>query len=383
MRVLIVCNYDGSIPYIPILINKLAAKNIQFDILDIGLSKFHSQKDIHNFTITNIVHPFFLKIPLIRKYLRRLCTKSFLKKLNIQYSVVNFHYASTRLIELFPEIKNISNYFVLNMWGSDFYRDRFKNGVEKSQLFIYNFVDKIAFANEYFLDIFCNHYKMEFRIDLSKKSYIVRWGIEIVDLMQKISSIESKEKMCGVLGIPTNRIIVTVGYNASSYQQHEKIIESIAKLEKQVLKRLFIVVPMTYRGEKADYAIRVEGLLKLKELDHIVYLKELSDQNIARLRLISDITINMQITDDLSASIQEHLFSGNIVICGEWLPYGVFLDQGIRIDLIKIEDLESRLIYILQNLNKYQEDFNGNRDLVYQFSSWSNNIFSWVNLYKR
>src|SRR3989304_10346614 len=64
-------------------------------------------------------------------------------------------------------------------------------------------------------------------------------------------------------------------------------------------------------------------------LNYKIMKSMLNIEDIARLRLIANIVLNIQTTDQLSASVQEHLFAGNIVIVGKWLPYDIYDEMGI------------------------------------------------------
>ncbi|MEM4260508.1 MAG: hypothetical protein QXG00_04685 [Candidatus Woesearchaeota archaeon] len=382
MRILIVCNYEGSKPYIPNLVERLLSLNYNVDILDIGNFYFIKTNNVCYIDTKNKIHPLFFKIPLMRKYLRIVITKNFIKKLETKYDVVNLHYASKIYSHFLKELKIIGGKLILNMWGSDFYRDRFNKNTEFKQLKVYDYVDKILFASEYFLKTFNNYYLATYRRNYQSKLSVVRWGIDIIDKIKFIRNNEDKKNIRQYFNIPEDYIVITVGYNASIFQQHTKIIQKIKELKEKFFKKIYLLLPMTYREDKKNYIEEVRSLLNSFSVKYLILINYISDLDIARLRLVTDIAINMQMTDDLNASIQEHLFAGNIVVCGDWLPYKVYTDNGIHIEFVSFDNLSAKLYDISLNFDSYSKKFNENVDKVYKFSSWEYNIQSWVNVFE-
>lgn len=382
MKILIVCNYEGGIRYISNLIKQLKVLDYHVDILDIGQYRFSHVNNINNIDYKRVVPTYFLKIPFIRKFFRIFIMKTFLKNLDTKYDVINLHYATKVHSFFLRDFKNLSNKLVLNMWGSDFFRDRFNKKIELKQLKVYNSVEKILFANEYFQKEFVDYYLKNYQLNYLGKSSVVRWGINMIDTMKNISSREDRNDICRFFNINEDSLVLTVGYNASIYQQHIKIIDSINKIRENFLDKLILMLPMTYREDQKDYIANVISLLDSYSLNYKIFTKPMIDDDVARLRLITDIAINMQTTDDLSGSVQEHLYTGNIVVCGNWLPYKVYFDNGIHLELVSFENLSEKLVDILYNFKCYKNKFNENPSKIYKFSSWEYNLPKWVEAFK-
>ena len=77
---------------------------------------------------------------------------------------------------------------------------------------------------------------------------------------------------------------------------------------------------MTY-GLTAEYLNQIIDHLKKTGLSYIILSDFLTKKEVAKLRLITDIAINISISDAYSASVQEQIYAENIVITGNWLPY--------------------------------------------------------------
>ncbi len=48
--------------------------------------------------------------------------------------------------------------------------------------------------------------------------------------------------------------------------------------------------------------------------------------------------IQLQATDSFSSSMRETLYAGNIVITGDWLPYGTLDEKGVF--MLKVSSVE-------------------------------------------
>lgn len=378
MNILLVCNYKGSWPYIPNLSKRLASLSYNVDILDIGEFRFFTVNNSNVLANYQIVPNFLLKLPFIRKYFRNKITRKFLRKLNKKYDVVNLHYATKIYSYFLNEFRAISNKVILNMWGSDYYRDRFNRETEIRQMQIYDSVDEILFANEIFQKSFCAYYLSNYNRSYLNKSAVVRWGIDNIEVMEKIKLTEDRRIICQHFGIDPNCIIITIGYNASIYQQHIKIIRSILEIRSNFLDKIVLMLPMTYREDEEGYIERVRSFLDINSFNYLLISSFMTDIDVARLRLITDIAINMQTTDDLNASIQEHLYSGKIVLAGDWLPYEVFSEYGIYLERVSFENLSTTILKIYDDYDNYLNKFKNNVDKIYKFSSWEFNLPFWV-----
>jgi glycosyltransferase involved in cell wall biosynthesis len=108
----------------------------------------------------------------------------------------------------------------------------------------------------------------------------------------------------------------------------------------------------------------------------------MNDREVAFLRLSSDIMIQVQNTDSFSSSMREHLYAGNVVITGDWLPYETLDKKGCF--MLKVSDVDlvgEKLVYAINNLDSLKKRCQGNPEIIWELSSWENNIDSWCNLY--
>ena len=98
----------------------------------------------------------------------------------------------------------------------------------------------------------------------------------------------------------------------------------------------------------------------------------------AALRLLSDIFIQVQTTDALSGSTQEHLYAGSFTIVGDWLPYKILKESGVVFNSVRSI---SEIIDIIELFNSECTDFKEkNIYAIGMLSSWQYTIKDWVML---
>ena len=105
-------------------------------------------------------------------------------------------------------------------------------------------------------------------------------------------------------------------------------------------------------------------------------------REMAELAMITDVMIHVQTTDQLSSAMLSHMYNGNIVIAGAWLPYVWLQDNNVFfLKVGKIPELTSCLEKVVINLDDYKKQCTGNPDIIYQLSSWENASAMWMRMY--
>jgi len=138
---------------------------------------------------------------------------------------------------------------------------------------------------------------------------------------------------------------------------------------------------MTY-GTEPEYRNKLKEALTRFPYPHAAIEYFLSDEDNAHLRKATDILIQVQKSDSFSASTQEHMFAGNLLITGDWLPYGDLEESGIYFRKIGLPRKSGdELLYCIEHLSQEKEKCNQNADAIYKLSSWSANIPHWLELY--
>lgn len=317
----------------------------------------------------NKVFQFFDRIKGLRRFYRFSLYRKLVKKLP-HYDFIHAHFLNVDNCYVTGLISNQSKK-ILSVWGSDFYRSNHKlrEYIKKSALQ----ADAITFTNEVTRDDFIDAYKWD-----KDNLYICRFGLAPLDEQKNLE--ESRNESKSILGWNEDKIAVAIGYNLSEGQQHLKILDQLDQL-KEYSDRLELILPITY-GDNLKYKQQLISKLEDLPFSYVVYDKFLSDLTISRIRNASDIMIQLQITDQFSGSMQEHLFARNVVITGSWLPYQTMKEHGVKfIEIDNVSELSGTLENLLDNFDDRFSDTVKNPSSIEFLSSWDKNISNWLKLY--
>jgi hypothetical protein len=108
----------------------------------------------------------------------------------------------------------------------------------------------------------------------------------------------------------------------------------------------------------------------------------MSDYELCESRIISDIMVNLQVTDTQASSIKEAFAARNIVLVGDWLPYKFYEDLGVFLIRSDLKNFKSNFIGLIEGINTYKNLTNSNLDVVSSFASWERIIPKFINVYK-
>jgi len=219
-----------------------------------------------------------------------------------------------------------------------------------------------------------------YRNKYSNKLRICSFGLAPLEVLR---SLELNKRECReLLSLPEESLIVTVGYNNSPAQQHIEILNSIEKHKRGIPENAFLVLPMTY-GATDEYRNTVRKYLEQHGFGYRIFDKFMPDREMAMLRKASDLMIQVQITDQFSGSMLEHLYTENVVITGDWLPYGTLDEKGVfMLRVSSVKEVGEKLVYAVNNLDSLKEKCKKNPEIIWELSSWEKNIQSWIDVYE-
>jgi hypothetical protein len=109
--------------------------------------------------------------------------------------------------------------------------------------------------------------------------------------------------------------------------------------------------------------------------------KRLTDTELAKTKIVSDITINLQTTDAMASSVKEAFASFNVVIIGDWLPYDVYKDLGIYFISCGLDKLEEQFLKVMQNMAEEKKKCIYNKQKTLEFASWKYLIPQFIDNY--
>ena len=358
------------------IVKHLSTKNVVFDLLDISHLRFFKfrQNKIDNKLLVpglftkNIFVRYVIGIPVV--YLFLIKNKKKYDICHMMYKKLQYFFLIDLLINKYPKV-------ILSMFGSDYY----KSTTKRIDPYIYEKVNYITFTNEEMKHNFDKFYKHKYHNKLRKCNF----GLSHLDEIDKICKSEKKELSLERLKLKQNKIYIVCGTNASKNEQHELIINSLSTITlNNFSKKISCIFPLPYGASKSRI-IKIMNMAKdkLPEIENVFILNKLSSQDIARLRRVTDILINIRQTDQFSAAMTETMYAGNIIITGTWLPYKI-LDKNyvFYIKINTIDKLSKMIINSLEHLQEFKKKARGNRNKIYKMCHWDNTIKQWNDLYK-
>jgi hypothetical protein len=236
-------------------------------------------------------------------------------------------------------------------------------------------VDIIQFESHIIADNFLVEYP-----EFEDKIRIAVFGNKNYDIIDELSGAGTNAQYREELQVPRDKIIITIASNGNKGHQHLKILESIGSLSPDLKNQLFLIIPMTYGLEKS-YLPQVRQKANTIGVPYLILTSFLTLSEVCKYRIVGDITITIQISDALSAAIQEHIYTGEILIAGDWLPYKVLSDNDIFFMTTSMESLTDRIIDSVKNHQSLRDRCKGNREKLAEFSSWEHVINDWYEIY--
>lgn len=311
----------------------------------------------------------FLRSFLNYKYsgiiIRKLFNTNLLLYLSKRYQLIDIHYFSKSYIKF---LNRVNQRYKITIWGSDFYRESKQNNICKRAY--YEKASVIQVASEKIRDDV-----LKYDSSLVNKIAIAHFGIDLFD------EIDKQRNSCEYLidtVLRKDKIVVTCGYNGTVGQQHKLIFDSIRALDYKIKQKILLYVPATY-GLTSSYRKDLIAVLDSLSVDYYFFEHRLSEKQLALLRLETDVAVNIQITDALSSSLQEHLYAGSVLIVGDWLPYDILKDNGLFFIQTSVKELSCTISNVVCDICSYRGKTLSNHNILKNFSSWTavtENLFS-------
>lgn len=276
------------------------------------------------------------------------------------------------------QIKRHGRKWFLSIGGSDLFRE---TRTLPERLWKYRMLKRASWISgenedtlEFFFKVFGDKYR-------KVRHSINSFGVDIMDEMYDVGTQEIVELKRN-WKLPNDKAIVVCGYNAGEAHQHLRMIEAISRMDIKARSKMFFLFPMTYPGGREDYIANVWKSLDMVTKDYMILETFLTTKQMAEMAMISDIMIHVQTTDQLSSTMMSHMYNGNVVIAGSWLPYGQLKRRGIKFEEIDhISDLTEILPIVVENLNEWKQKYKKNKELVWEMSSWDKAAERWHDSY--
>lgn len=347
----------------------------KIDILSTSRSLIKSNAQVYDKIYSPLSKYEFLYIRGFRIWLRRYLFRREINKITEDYDICNIHYADKDILQNVNKIKKISRKIVCAIWGSDVYRVSEK--LLKKQRKFYDLMDIIAFENANTM----KYFDKVFKLDVNKYRSFT-FHLKPLESLKNRPDI-SKEDSKRLLSINPALTIITIGYSASPGSQHLRIIETLSKSKElfDKSKNICFLFPLTY-PESKSYIEKIKIALDNTNFSYKLFTKFMTDEEVAYLRKATDIFIILTVTDQLSGSLLEHLYTKSIVLAGEWLPYSVLEEKGIYFKKISklFENLNEVLLNTIQNLENERKKCKMNPDIVAKMNDKEVIIENWYKI---
>lgn len=293
---------------------------------------------------------------------------------NEKYDIIHVHFLTPFYGEVAEQIRSRCNKLVITIWGSDYYRTT--NEQKEQQRKLVDKADIITFDNDVTMEDFAKYYNI-----LNKEKLTInRFGLTALEYIKDLENIECNQ-IKEEYNIPQNSIVVTCGYNANPAHNHLEIIKSIKQIKNNLPQNMYYIFPMTYQRDE-KYCDIVKHELEKSGLKYIILEKFMEFEEISKLTKITDIMIQVQITDTLSATMQEHMYNGNIIITGSWLPYKPLKEVGAYfLEVFSVDKIGEKLIEVMKDFSMLKQNCLKNMNIIWNFSAWENTVESWRKIY--
>lgn len=300
--------------------------------------------------------------------------RSTLNTVDGKYDVIHMFFLHIGYSKSIDILQKLAPRLILSIFGSELYRSpelvlkRLQNLVNASQL--------VTAANESTLSDFKNRFGVS-----EDRTRICRFGLAPLDTIKKVAHL-SREEHRKKAGLPVDAFIITCGYNASPGQQHEAIIDSLARVKSQLPANYLLVFPVAMGGNEERINM-IEAKLKSVGFNHKFIRNFLPENDLAHFRCATDVMIQIQKTDQLSGAMQEHLFAGCAVITGSWLPYSVFDAAGVVYRKVNNPiEVGEKTAEVCRTYTDLKSRLHVNEGIIWNLSSWEKCADSWISLYK-
>lgn len=350
--------------------------DIQITLFDINSQKnknieiydYFSKKNIH--VVSNNGLDDLVKNKFIRK-INKIRTLCYLFKLNSRLRRLGkFDYCLLHYVDIIKTLLIIKNKkrfqrIIPVFWGSDLLRNNKIGGKSYEKLFHLSY--KIVFNTQNMKRQFNNYYGKRFE----NKSEIIKFPTLSFKTIDKIENRFTKNELKKHLNLPLDKFIIMCGHAGFRAEQHEKLLDAISKCDKSVINKCYFVFPMTYgASDLVDRQKQIMSFMKNNSIKGQVLCDYLINEEMLKIIICTDIFINVIKTDAFSGVMQENIYSGSLVIYGNWLNYYELENGGIIAQPVDtISDIPNIIESTIINYETLNLDLKGNRKLISNISS--------------
>lgn len=295
------------------------------------------------------------------------------------FDIVNIHYLSSGYLKQMNYVHPHQK-VALSFWGSDLFQEAGKEtyGIQLDAL---NQAHAISLHTLEMEQIFLS----KFGRHLKNKVHRTIFGCHQARFEQINTLQQAPQKIAAFrekYSIPTDKLVIQLGYSGGAGHYHLEILESLTAYADQLKDKIFLLVPTTYNNQDVAYFEALKTKLE-NSIFAVAHLTEyLSDDEVLMLPIVSDVHINVRDADALNNAMMEALYSGNLLITGAWLPYGLLKRRDIVFE--EVESIADIGVLIKNYCHHPTKTYplTNNPALTKKAFSMQNHIVNWANMYK-
>lgn len=287
---------------------------------------------------------------LMQKYAK---ARSIVRKtiLPLNHNLYHFHFCdpeNLKYLQFFPKGKKV----ICSFWGSDLMRI---NGV-RNVFYVTNALRKATTITiqspELAEMLYCKYGR-----DLQEKVSIVQFTINTETyscISTYLADNAAQKAFKSQYNIPEGKYIIAISHNAFAENNHLRILNELATLPESYRNKIAVIMPLGYGGNP-DYIEKLKQVAVNSPLEVVCLTHYFGSKEVAFLRLITDIMIQMPVSDALSGAMTEVLYAQNHVLAGAWLPYGLLRRKGVAYEELEtFSEINNSVISFLDNENNYR-----------------------------
>lgn len=293
-----------------------------------------------------------------------------------KFDYLHVHYVNNRKLIAVNAVKRYVKKIIITFWGSDLLR-KDRNELNKMSKYLEN-ANKITVGSNEMKKFFINNFPEK----ISNKISVVRFGVNGLSAIYNMQTSQSDIKVNW--GIPNEKYVFTIGYNGSEQQNHIRVLNELKNIPENLRNNIYLILPMTY-GLNEDYYKKIKTLIEDIGCEYLLLLDYMDTDEIAKLCNITDVFVHAQKTDAFSASVQEYLCAGKLLINPSWITYDELINNHVFYWEFKTYDeLKTKIEHFISSgLTDDEEKFlNNNKQIMFMLSSWDSLRHKWLELYK-
>jgi len=326
---------------------------------------FYNQNSLVIEPLKQKANKLIMDMPIIRSFLGCWIWAKIVKRKYGEFDFIHIHGLNRSRGNLGKYLRKYTKKLAITVWGDELLRAKTKT-LKKYHKY-YDISDYITVPTSQmynsFLEVYGNIY--------TKKISINKFAIGEFDYIDQVQKLYTREQLLKEFGIlDSSKKLVFIGHNGREAQRHLELIDALKMLPQKYISKIILVCTMTYGVKSQEYLQSMENQIKALGCQYIILREFLNEEKIAKLRNICDILIHAQLTDAFSASIQESLYAGAIVLNGEWLKYDdLSKEQPCLVEYSTMQDMVVKLQDVLDNYLQYKNCFKANKEILRNLSS--------------